>query len=101
MPQETHEATFVQEYIFEDADSAITSAALSPDQQTIVLLNHEKLYLLRAFTTTDFFSGSVQKIEFDHSSQKEGICFKDYRTVYITDERNNNEGGNLYAFVLD
>ena len=49
----------------------------------------------------DFFSGNIEELPFDHNSQKEGICFKNDAMVYITDERNGDEGGNIYSFKLN
>ena len=63
-----------------------------------MLLNHDKLWELTNFTSDNFFEGFVNAIDFHHDSQKEGICFKDNSSYYITDEQNGSEGGNIYYF---
>ena len=40
-------------------------------------------------------------LEFNHTSQKEGVCFKDENTLYITDEKARGEGGNLYELKIE
>lgn len=96
----THTATVISEYNFKGDKNRITSADISPDGKTVVLLNHGKLWKLSDFKNDDFFSGTIEALPFNHSSQKEGICFKSNSEVYITDETTKNEGGNLYYFKL-
>ncbi|WP_242202188.1 SdiA-regulated domain-containing protein [Aestuariivivens insulae] len=96
-----HTAKLVDDFDLEGKHHKITSAAVSPNGKTIVLLNHDKLWKLTKFKSTNFFKGTVEPITFEHNSQKEGICFKDDQTVYITDERSHSEGGNLYAFEIN
>jgi hypothetical protein len=97
----THTATIISEYKFEGNQNRITGADISPDGKTVVLLNHEKLWKLTNFKANQFFSGKVESIPFNNSSQKEGICFKSNSEVYIADETTKNEGGNLYRFNLN
>lgn len=80
----------------EEGDTKITSAAIRKDGKEVVLLNHDKVWVLTNFTDDNFFEGHLQSVPFGHDSQKEGICYwKDQ--LLITDERNKNEGGNIYA----
>lgn len=79
----------------------ITSADISKDGKTLVLLNHDKLWKITDFEGDNFFEGSIQELKFEHNSQKEGICFKNGNSVYITDEKTKSEGGNLYKFKLN
>ncbi|MFD2726986.1 hypothetical protein [Hyunsoonleella rubra] len=79
----------------------ITSADISDDGKTVILLTHDKLWKITNFKSDDFFSGDIEALLFDHSSQKEGICFKDNSSIYITDEKTKGSGGNLYSFSLD
>lgn len=95
-----HTAELVSKFKFDKTIGKITSAAISPDQKTIVLLNHDRLVKLTNFKSDYFFEGDIEILKFNHDSQKEGICFKDQRSVYITDERTKKEGGNLYEFRL-
>jgi hypothetical protein len=96
-----HTAEFVTDFNLDGKHHKITSADVSDDGKTIVLLNHDKLWKITNFEGDDFFKGSIEEITFDHKSQKEGICFLNNSTVYITDERNNGEGGNLYLFSIN
>ncbi|WP_417876297.1 SdiA-regulated domain-containing protein [Winogradskyella sediminis] len=88
-------------YNLKGKNNKITSADISKDGKTIVLLNHDKLWELSNFKGDDFFSGDIREIEFEHNSQKEGTCFKTDSTVVITDERKDFEGGYIYTFNLN
>ena len=95
-----HTANFVTAFNLQGDYNKITSADISNDGKTIVLLNHDKVWVLTNFDGDNFFEGDVKSLAFGHDSQKEGICFKDNTTVYITDERNGIKGGNVYEFLL-
>ena len=95
-----HEAIIRSDFNLNGKNNKITSADISDDGKTIVLLNHDKLWKLTEFDSDDFFSGNVIEKSFDHDTQKEGVCFKNDSTVIITDERNKSEGGNIYTFSL-
>lgn len=97
----THTAELVTDFNLDGKHHKITSAAISPDKETVVLLNHDKLWKITNFKPDNFFKGTVEELKFNHDSQKEGICFKDNATVYITDERDHSEGGNIYTFKLN
>ncbi|MCB0398385.1 MAG: hypothetical protein KDD26_01965 [Winogradskyella sp.] len=96
-----HEAILRSDFNLDGKNNKITSADISDNGKSIVLLNHDKLWKLSGFSDDDFFSGNIEELPFEHNSQKEGICFKDDSTVYITDERNGDEGGNIYTFKLN
>ena len=96
-----HVAEFVSEYSFcNSTDCRITAADISSDGKNVVLLNHENVFMLTNFIGDDFFSGVLKKIPFEHTSQKEGVCFKDDNTLFITDEYSISTKGNLYAFSI-
>ncbi len=95
-----HTAEYLTKYKMKGNHTKITSADISNDGNTIILLNHDKLWKITGFTADDFFNGHVEILTFDHNTQKEGICFKDGHSVYITDEKTKDGGGNLYAFKL-
>lgn len=97
----SHTATLVSEFNLEGKDNKITSADISDDGKKIVLLNHEKLWLLTDFKGDAFFEGTITQVPFDHNSQKEGICFKTNTSVLITDEYKKNDGGNIYELGLN
>jgi hypothetical protein len=97
----TQRSKLQAEYNLDGKDNKITSADISDDGKTIVLLNHDKLWTLSDFKADDFFSGHIEEQKFDHNSQKEGVCFDSKNKVLITDERNGSEGGNIYRFNLN
>ncbi len=96
-----HEAILRSSHNLEGKNNKITSADISYDAKTVILLNHDKLWKLTDFKADDFFSGTIEKVDFNHNSQKEGICFKTENEVIITDERQGPTGGNIYSFKLD
>ncbi|UFH31216.1 hypothetical protein LNP04_14720 [Chryseobacterium sp. C-71] len=82
------------------SDAAITSATINSKNQ-IVLLNHKNINILSGFTANDFSSSKIQKIPLNHNSQKEAVVFVDDKTLLIADEKDKNEGGNVYEFSLN
>lgn len=80
-------------------DAAITSASLNSDNQ-IVLLTHKNIHILSGFKADDFNSAHIQKISLQHESQKEAVVFIDSKTIFIADEKDKKEGGNIYSFSL-
>lgn len=81
-------------------DAAITSATINSIGDEIVLLSHKKIHTLRNFHENDFSKAVIKSIDLDHNSQKESIVYKDDKTLYIADEREKKEGGNVYIFPL-
>ncbi len=96
-----HQAKFRSSYNLEGKNNKITSADISNDCKTIVLLNHDKLWKISNYLNDDFFSGDIEKLSFKHDTQKEGICFKTNSKVLLTDERNGSIGGNIYSFEIN
>ena len=96
-----HTAELVKEFNLDGKDAKVTSADISNDGKTVVLLTHDKLWKLTHFKSNQFFNGSIEVLHFDHDSQKEGICFRDNTSVYITDEKNGTDGNNIYSFDLN
>lgn len=96
-----HTARLAFEFNLKGKNLKITSADISDDGKTLILLNHDKLWKITDYNGDNFFEGNIQELEFDHNSQKEGICFKDANSVYITDEKDKSEGGNLYEFKIN
>ena len=66
-----------------------------------MLLTYNKLFVITDFKGDDFFNGTIKTIDLEHTSQKEGVTFKEDNTLYITDERRKKTGGNLYEFTLE
>jgi len=78
----------------------ITSADISPDGKTIVLLGYGKLWSLTNFTEDDFSEIKLEEIDLGVRTQLESICFKDANTLLLSDEENHQEGRNLYSLAL-
>ena len=96
-----HIAIHISEINLKGKHNKVTSADISNDGNTVVLLNHNKLWKLTNYTSDDFFSGTIKALKFDHDSQKEGINFINDNQVLITDERNKFQGGTIYSFNLN
>lgn len=84
-----------------DKNCTITSAAISPTGTKVVLLSHDSIWLLEGFESDYFTKGKVAKLELNHVSQKEAVCFKDESTLLIADEKNNKQDGNVYEVKLN
>jgi len=79
----------------------ITGAAISPDQNTIALLFHNRIWLIRNFRENKISAGTIYQIDLHHYSHKAGISFKGNDMLYIVDELELDLiGGKLYAVDL-
>jgi len=96
-----HIAEVVSKFNLEGKHNKITSADISDDGKTVILLNHDKIWVLSNYKNDGFLDGKITMIKLNHDSQKEGVCFKSKTSIYITDERSKLEGGNLYEFNFD
>lgn len=79
---------------------AITGAAISPDETKVVLLTHDKIFLLENYTDDNFLNGKKTILELNHFSQKESVSFSDDDTLLIADERTKKIGGNVYTVSI-
>ena len=97
-----HVASYISSFeSCKDMECWITAADISKDGKKIVLTNHKSAWLFTNFKNDDFFSGKATELSFEADlSQKEGVCFKNDTTLYITDERAHGSGGNLYEFSI-
>ncbi|MEJ2162348.1 MAG: hypothetical protein P8X60_03255 [Robiginitalea sp.] len=78
----------------------VTDAALSPDQNRLVLLGYGKLWIFENFGKKQFGKGPDRTIDLGATTQLEAICFVNDTLLYLADERRMRTGGNLYAFPL-
>lgn len=78
----------------------ITSADISPDGKTIVLLSYGKLWVIENFTFDDFSKGDIKEIDLGVRTQLESVCFLDDKIVLLSDEKRGNTGRNLYSYML-
>ena len=80
--------------------AAITSASINSAGNEIALLSHQNVFLLTGFTADDFNNSTVKKVSLEHESQKEGLVFKDDKTLWMADEKDKTIGGKVYEFGL-
>ncbi|WP_103864582.1 hypothetical protein [Aquimarina sp. I32.4] len=80
------------------SDCLITGATINSSGDKIALLTHNKIFLLSNFNDTNLSDANIQKIKLYHTSQKEGICFKNDSTLYITDEKKGLQKAGLYEY---
>ncbi len=82
-------------------EGRITSADISPDGKTIVLLGRGTLWVFTNFTMDDFFSNSsLETIDLGVYSQLESVAFTNNKTLLLSDEESNKSGRNLYTYRL-
>ncbi len=93
-----HIATFISKLKLKGKNTKVTSADISKDGATVVLLNHDKMLVLKDYESDNFFSGQLTIHPFKHDSQKEGITIVGENHVLINDERDDHEGGKVYSF---
>ncbi|MEC4112631.1 esterase-like activity of phytase family protein [Myroides pelagicus] len=79
---------------------AITGAAISPDENTFVLLSHSKIWIVDGFNPNAIMDGKITERKLHHVSQKESITFKDNNTLYLADEVKDKKGGKIYKVDL-
>jgi hypothetical protein len=78
-----------------------TSADISPDGKTVVLLTYFSLWVFKDFPGNNFFGGKVFQFRFKGLTQKEAICFVNDHQLFMTDERHYGKGGKLYSLDLN
>jgi hypothetical protein len=75
-----------------------TSADISADGTSLVLISNTKIHLFRNFSGDDFFGGQYTKISISGSwTQKEGVSFSTNNEIFISDE---GSPGKLYHVDL-
>ncbi len=98
----TYDAKFLGKITLgDDWDTCrVTSAAISPDSKTIVLLSNGKLWTITDFKIDALPDASIQEIDLGIRTQLESVCFTSNNTLLLSDEVREGEGGNLYSFKL-
>jgi hypothetical protein len=99
----TYEAKLVGKiFLGDDWDTCqVTSADISADGKTIVLLTYGKLWVLSDFTLDRLSDGTKKEIDLDVRTQLESICFINNKTLLLSDEERGDTGGNLYSYRLN
>ncbi|RAJ08153.1 hypothetical protein [Arenibacter echinorum] len=79
----------------------ITSADISPDGKTIVLLGNGTLWVFTDYVSDNFISsGTLKTIDLGVYTQLESVSFTNNNTLLLSDEESAKTGRNLYSFVL-
>ena len=90
-------ATLVDSFYTNDRS---TSADISPDGTSMVLLSNTRIHIFRNFTGADFFGGQHTLLSISGGwTQKEGVSFTTNNEIYLTDE-NTGAGNHLYYIDL-
>lgn len=77
----------------------ITGADVSKDKKTIALLFHNRIILIKEFSSQKFSKGTFREFNLTHYSHKAGIVFTRENELIIVDENELNFfGGNIYQF---
>lgn len=85
----------------DERTSRVTSAAISPDEKTIVLISNGMIWSFTDFKTDDFTKGTVKSIDLGVRTQLESVSFINNTTLYLADESRKKTGGNLYIYKLN
>jgi len=97
-----HKAEFISDFSnCKSMDCWITSADISDDGKKVALLSPSAVLIFSNYNKDDFLSGKLTKIPLNYNSQKEGITFKDNKTLLITDEKSHGTGGNFYELKIN
>ncbi|MDX5438487.1 MAG: hypothetical protein LPK03_14890, partial [Pontibacter sp.] len=74
----------------------VTGAAISPNEQTVVLLSEGALHIFSDFSSPGkFYEGKYRKQVLKGTGQTEGVACESNDVLVIT-----SEGGNLYRYTL-
>ncbi|WP_252735793.1 hypothetical protein [Zobellia sp. B3R18] len=78
----------------------VTSADISPDGKTVVLLGAGKLWTLSEFDLENLPESTLKETDLMIRTQLESVSFVDNTTLLLSDEETKKEGGNLYKYTL-
>ncbi|MCK0191045.1 hypothetical protein [Arenibacter sp. F20364] len=98
-----HEAQYLGSFVPPKGkkNRQVTSADISPDGKTIVLLGNGTLWVFTDFVMDNFFSGgSLKTIDLGVYTQLESVSFTNNNTLFLSDEESGKTGRNLYSFAL-
>ncbi len=93
----TYVATLVDSFYTNDRT---TSADISPDGKSMILIANSRIHLFRNFTGDNFFGGQSTLISISGAwTQKEAVSFSSNNEIYMSDE-DNGVGAKLYYIDL-
>lgn len=97
-----YKATFLGSFISckNYASCRITSADISPDGKTMVLLSYGKLWVFSSFNSANPFEVTPDYIDLGATTQLESVCFMNNQTLLLSDEQRAGTGRNLYMYTL-
>ncbi|MGS0526160.1 hypothetical protein ACU8V7_14320 [Zobellia nedashkovskayae] len=78
----------------------ISSADISPDGKTVVLLSTGKIWTITDFDLENLPESNRTEIDLLVRTQLESISFLDNNTLLLSDEETKREGRDLYEYVL-
>lgn len=78
----------------------ISSADISPDGKTVVLLSTGKIWTITDFDLENLPESNRTEIDLLVRTQLESISFLDNNTLLLSDEETKREGRDLYKYVL-
>lgn len=88
-------------FINDDWDTGqVTSADISPDGKTIVLLTNGKLYTFTNFTLENLAEATKTEIDLGVRTQLESVCFINDTQLLLSDEERGDTGRNLYSYQI-
>lgn len=80
----TYTATLVDSFF---TDDRTTSADISPDGSTVILIANTRIHLFRNFSGDDFFGGQHTRISINATwSQREAVSFWSNHEIYLSNE---------------
>ncbi len=81
--------------------SSVTGADYNAESNTLAILTYSKVYFVSNFEGHDFWRGTLSSYPLPIVKQREAICFKNEKTLFMTDEKKKGlGGGNLYELKL-
>ncbi|MEO1029898.1 MAG: hypothetical protein AAFX55_00755 [Bacteroidota bacterium] len=85
----------------EASDCWVTSADINAKGDKMAILTDNAVFVFSELNTNNFFESEMKRYSFSYDSQKESVAFKNDSTLYIADEYQGIDGGNLYSFKID
>ena len=100
----TYDAHLISEF---DSRGTLTAAAISEDAQSLFLLGYNPgrgfapfLWIITDWKNNDFYSGTMERVNFDANLQTEAVIMVDDSTLYITSESEDGGFPSLYSFTF-
>lgn len=80
---------------------SVTGVDYNEEYNMIAVLTYSRLYIIRDFKGTEFWTGKMKSYQLPIVKQREAIYIKDDQTLYMTDEyKRGLGGGNFYKISI-